>query len=231
MDFYIRTKEDLVNAVKTYGFLPFFANRIKGFSVEEHCDPAVYFSEEEGVWEWKGPVIQDTRCAYGKFFEKKAGFITKQWFYDFANYRRDGYDFDARCEDGLADYNEQYLYSIISSHRSIRSKDAKLKGGYVKSRKKDGDQWEARKGFDTNITKLQMHCYVLTSDFEYEMDKNGNFYGWGIARYATPESFYGKTFADKVYRRTPEESYRRIFRHLKKILPEADEEDISKLIG
>lgn len=231
MDIYIRTKEDMIAAVETVGILPFFANRIKGFSIEENCDPSVYFGDGEGVWDWKGPVIQETRCAYGKFFEKKAVFIRKSLFYDFANYRRDGYDFDARIEDGLADHSEQYLYDIIASHHSIRSKDAKLIGGYVKSRKKDGDQWEARKGFDTNITKLQMQCYVLTSDFEYEMDKNGNFYGWGLARYATPESFYGKTFANNVYKRTPEESYKRILRHMKKILPEADEADIRKLIG
>ena len=30
---------------------------------------------------------------YGKFFDKKAGFISKKWLPVFANYRRDGYDF------------------------------------------------------------------------------------------------------------------------------------------
>ena len=118
MDIYIRTKEDLKQAVAELGFLPFFANEIKGFSIEENCDPKVYFSNEPGVWEWKGPVIQETRCAYGKFFHKKAAFISKEWFLDFANYRRDGYDFDSRFEDGLATYNEQYLYNIIAGRHS-----------------------------------------------------------------------------------------------------------------
>jgi len=231
MDIYIRTKEDLERAVQELGFLPFFANEIKGFSIEENCDPRVYFSKEPGVWEWKGPVIQETRCAYGKFFHKKAAFIAKEWFPDFANYRRDGYDFDSRFEDGLATYNEQYLYNIIASRHSVLSKDAKAIGGYVKPRTKGPDEWEPRKGFDTLITRLQMECYVLTSDFEYEVDKNGNFYGWGIARYATPEEFYGKRFSNRVYKRTPEESYKRIIRHLKKILPDTDEEEIKRFLG
>ena len=113
-------------------------------------------------------------------------------------------------DEGLATYNEQYLYDIIASRHSILSKDAKVIGGYVKPKANGPDQWEPRKGFDTSVTKLQMQCYVLTSDFEYEIDKNGNFYGWGIARYATPEEFYGKYFTSRVYKRTPEESFRKI---------------------
>ena len=40
--------------------------------------------------------------ADGKVFRKKAGVISKKWFPYFANYRRQGYDFDSRWEDGLA---------------------------------------------------------------------------------------------------------------------------------
>ncbi len=229
-DIYIDSKEELIQAVEDLGFLPYFSNEIPGFSIEEHCSPRVYFSDEPGVWEWKGPVIQETRAAYGKLFHKKAGFVSRKWFCDFANYRRDGYDFDARFEDGLADYNSQYLYNLIASRHSILSKDAKIIGGYVNPKEKVRDQWEPRKGFDTQITRLQMQCYVLTSDFEYETDRNGNFYGWGIARYATPEEFYGKRFINHVYQRTPEESLKRIVKQLKKILPGIDEEMIRKFL-
>ena len=103
LGFTIKTKQDLVDAVERCGFLPLFENSIPGFSVEENVDPAIWFGSEEGPWEWKGPVIRETGCAYGKFFEQKAAFISREWFPDFANYRRDGYDFDARYDDGLAD--------------------------------------------------------------------------------------------------------------------------------
>ena len=230
IDFIIHTKGDLKEAIDAYGILPFFANEIKGFSIEEHCDPKVYFGKEPGVWEWKGPIIQELKCAYGKFFLKKAAFVKKEWYYDLANYRRDGYDFDARVNDGLVNYNEEFLYNIIASKHSILSKTAKAIGGYVKPREKGKDSWVPRKGFDTTITALQMKGYVLITDFDYEMDKKGNFYGWGVARYATPEEFFGKKFADRCYKRTPEESYERLYRQIRK-LTKVKEDQIRKFLG
>ena len=97
-DFTIRTKEDLERAVEEFGILPYFANAIPGFSIEEHCSADIWFTDLEGPWEWKGPVIRETGCAYGKFFGQKAAYISRKLFPDFANFRRDGYDFDARFE-------------------------------------------------------------------------------------------------------------------------------------
>ncbi|MBQ4020376.1 MAG: hypothetical protein II606_06780 [Erysipelotrichaceae bacterium] len=113
---------------------------------------------------------------------------------------------------------------------SILSKTAKAIGGYVKPREKGKDSWVPRKGFDTTITALQMKGYVLITDFDYEMDKKGNFYGWGVARYATPEEFFGKKFADRCYKRTPEESYERLYRQIRK-LTKAKEDQIRKFLG
>lgn len=225
-DLYIETKQDLIEAIDSLGFLPYFSNTIPGFSIEEHVHLSIWFSAQEGVWEWKGPIIQETKCAYGKFLHKKAMFISKKWFIEFANMRRDGYDFDSRFEDGLATYNEQHLYNIISSHHSIRSKTAKALGGYTKPRKQFQESWTPRKGFDTTLTKLQMNCYVITSDFDYELDKNGQFYGWGVAKYATPENFYGKSFTNSVYKHSPEESKKRIYKHFHKIIPNVTDDQI-----
>ena len=73
----LESMEDLLQAVEYYGFLPFFPNDIPGFSVEEMCAPAYWFAEDrDGPWEWKGPAAQTKRCAYGKFFRKKAGFVS-----------------------------------------------------------------------------------------------------------------------------------------------------------
>ena len=72
-DFTVRTKQDLIDAVRTFGIVPFFRNSIPGFSIEEHAVPSVWYSGEDAdwpVWDWKGPVICEAGCAYGKFFEK-----------------------------------------------------------------------------------------------------------------------------------------------------------------
>ena len=137
-DFTIDTKQDLIDAVDRFGILPLFTNSIPGFSVEEHVSPRAWFTGEEGVWEWKGPVIRESGCAYGKFFEHKAAFVSLEWYPDLANFRRDGYDFDARYDDGLASYKEKELYDLLAEHEPILSKGLKVRGGYGKDGKKDG---------------------------------------------------------------------------------------------
>ncbi len=132
LDFMVRNKEDLVNAVNEIGFLPFFANSIAGFSLEEHTAPEIWFTGGEGPWEWKGPVIRESGCAYGKFFGRKAAYISREWFPDFANYRRDGYDFDARFDDGLASYKDRTLYELVEKNGPLLSKELKWLGNYKK---------------------------------------------------------------------------------------------------
>ena len=220
-NFTIKTKSDLISLVNEWGFLPFFVNEIEGFSIEEHVDADIWFTDNPGPWEWKGPVIRETGCAYGKFFKKKAAYISAEWFYDFANYRRDGYDFDARYDDGLVQYRDKRLFELVDANAPILSKKLKQMGNY----RKDGN-----KGFDTIITRLQSQCYVITSDFIYAKDKYGNEYGWGIAQYSTPEHFMGDAFTEHVYERTPEESYAKVLEHLKKMLPDVKEDIIKKFL-
>ena len=72
----ISSKDQLEKAALDYGLLPFFSNRITGFSVEEMAAPGMLFGEESddyGCWEWKGPVIREQTTAYGKFSGEKPG--------------------------------------------------------------------------------------------------------------------------------------------------------------
>jgi hypothetical protein len=223
-DFIIKSKSDLIQAINKFGFVPFFENSIPGFSVEEHITPDCWWNSGTGVWEaweWKGQIIRETGCAYGKFFEKKACFISREWFMDLANYRRDGYDFDARYDDGLAPYKDKQLYDLIVSSAPVLSKELKRLGNY----KKGGN-----KGFDTIISRLQAQCYVTISDFVYMKDKSGKRYGWGVAEYSTPEMFMGSDFTDNVYRYSPEESYERILEHFYGLFPGEEPEIIKKFI-
>lgn len=220
-DLAIHTKEDMIKAVDLLGFLPFFPNSVPGFSVEEMAGPAIWFNGGEGPWEWKGPVIQATGCVYGKFFEKKAGFISREWFPDFANFRRDGYDFDARYDDGLASHRDKELFELLDENAPIHTKLLRDKGDYRKG---------GKKGFETLITRLQFQCYVVVSDFIYLKDKNGKPYGWGVAEYSTPEKVLGTDFTDAVYLRKPEESYARVVAYLNELVPHAAEAAIKKLL-
>ena len=118
----LHSADDLIAAVEQYGFLPFFRNEIHGFSIEELCPPELWFADDvDGPWEWKGPAARSGKCLYGKLFNKKAGFVSREWIPDFANFRRDGYDFDARWDDGLASYKDKELYTPSSSRLSRMS--------------------------------------------------------------------------------------------------------------
>ena len=228
-DFYIRRKQDLIDAVREFGIVPYFRTSIPGFSLEEHCHPAVLFSDTgDDTWEWKGPVIRESGCAYGKFFEKKAAYVSRELFPDLANYRRDGYDFDARYDDGLARFQDKQLYDLIDANGPILSKELRRTGGYAYSGR--WQKTEGKKGFDSSITRLQEQCYVLISDFVYTLDKNGNRRGWGVAEYSTPEKHLGGGFAAAVYAREPKESYERLLEHLVRLFPEVPEAELKKFL-
>ncbi len=219
----IRSCDALVELIDAWGFVPLFRNSVRGFSVEELTPSELWFSDTvEGPWEWKGPAIRASGCAYGKFFQNKAVFISREWYPDFANYRRDGYDYDARFEDGLAAFNDKWVYDILEEHGSLLSKELKQLGGFGK---------DGRKGFDGILTRLQMLGYVTTTDFEYQRDRHGAPYGWGVARYAVPEQHFGTAFTSQVYQRTPESSRERIVAHLAALFPDADAKQLQKLVG
>lgn len=217
------SEKELEALVKELGFLPFFRNEIVGFSVEDCCPPELWFSHDrEGPWEWKGPVIRGTGCAYGKFYAGKACFIDTRFFGDFLNYRRDGYDYDARRDDGLTRTRDHRIMEILSSRDSLISKELKFLAC-------PGE--DSKKTFESSLTFLQMQTYILTSDFQYMTDKNGKRYGWGVARYATPEAFFGADFVADAYRREPNESRERLLTALRSLLPDVPENLLLRFLG
>lgn len=129
----LHSADGLIAAVEQHGFLPFFRNEIHGFSIEELCPPELWFADDvDGPWEWKGPAARSGKCLYGKLFNKKAGFVSREWIPDFANFRRDGYDFDARWDDGLASYKDKELYEAIAGEGRMLSKRLKEALNYRK---------------------------------------------------------------------------------------------------
>lgn len=236
---FIEGPEDIEERVRAEGFLPFFVNECEGFSLEEATPPEFWFPDEgEGVWEWKGPVIGAANCAYGKFFRKKAGFVSEAWFPDFANWRRTLFPVTP---------DEKMLLSILKSEESLLSKELRALAGYggrKATRVRDGfgklARLEAaadgraavgavrRESFETAVTRLQMGCRVVTSDFEYSVDRRGHRYGWGIARYCRAESFFGSE-ALRVPR-SPGESRARVLAQLAAINPRADARLLERML-
>ena len=125
---------ELINWINEIGFLPFFKNEIEGFSAEEHTSNRYWWTgnKEQDPWEWREIIARSGEVAYGKFFHKKAGFISKEWFPYFANYRRDGYDFDARWEDGLANMRCKKIMDEFENQKEWMSHELKKQAGFYK---------------------------------------------------------------------------------------------------
>lgn len=217
----LRSAVDLAALVDEIGFLPLFQCGIPGFSVDE-CTPAELWFQDgvDGPWEWKGPVIEQSGCAYGKLLRSKAAFVSREWYPELANWRRRGLDFDERYALGALSNDEKKVCDALRTRRAIPSKELRRQVGFAKSSR-----------FDAVLTRLQMQCYVTTVDFYYEHDSSGRPYGWGVARYAAPEIHMGDDFCDLVYDCPPEESHRRILAHLQKLLPDVTEKALLRLIG
>jgi hypothetical protein len=76
-----------------------------------------------------------------------------------------------------------------------------------------------------------MQTYLVISNFEYRTDRYGRPYGWGVARYSTPEKLFGGDWVERAYQRDPAESWQRMLEQLRHILPQASEGQIRRLLG
>ena len=148
-------------------------------------------------------VARRDKVAYGKLFAKKTGLVSRDWYSNLANYRRNGYDFDSRCVEDLASCREKYIMDVLLQKGPTLSKDLK---------RTTGSGGDGPNGFDTVMTGLQVQTYI-TVHSEYAWDKYGKLYGWGIARYVVTEDALGSEVTQGAYVRSPEEPKVRIVQH------------------
>lgn len=216
----IHSGAQLAEYVQEIGFLPLLDSGIVGYSAEDVvADDCRYVVFADGgwdwpMWKWKGPIVTDGGCVYGKFFAGKAGFVSKAWWPDFCNYRRCTHP--APVEGSI----EDAILMTLREQGSLITRELRAACGFT------GPKMRSR--FDGYVTRLQMGCHIVTEDFVYPRDKHGREYGWGWSLLTTPEQLYGREACQ--CERTPEESFQRLLDHFKKILPQAREEQLLKLI-
>ena len=230
----IRTWKELVKWIKEVGFLPLFANEVKGFSAEEHVSPNFWWTgdREQDPWEWREIIAASHEVAYGKFFGRKAGFISLEWLPYFANSRRSGYDFDARWEDGRASRREKKIMDFfigededgdsLFKEIQILSTDLKKQAGFGKG---------GEKNYQGIITQLQMETYLVISDFRRRENKRGEEYGMAVSILLPPESIWGYDTVTAAYSESPKKSWERQISRVKELYPDADDQSIIHLLG
>lgn len=219
----IRSVDEAVEYINKTGFLPLFSNDIPGFSLEEHTAAECWWCEdwERDPWIWREIIARRGGIAYGKFFNKKAGFISKEWLPYFVNYRRDGYDFDALWDDEKASMRQKKIMDVFAeAGTECFSYELKEKVGFGKG---------GEKGFDGVVTTLQMETYLCVRDFRRKKNKKGQEYGMAVAVYTTPENIFGYDVVTSAYSENPVESRKKIITRIMEMYPNASAEQIRKM--
>ena len=210
----------LIEYIEEVGFLPLLPMGIAGWSAEEVTDEDCHYTQlpdggwEWPLWEWKGSILQESGCAYGKFFNGKAAFISRAWWPDFCNYRRSIFPYP---EEGSI---EETILFTLKHNGSLITRELRAACGFT------GPKMRSR--FDTYITRLEMGSYVVTEDFVYPRDRHGQEYGWGWSLLTTPETLFGREACHPD--RSPQESRKRILGQLRKILPNEPEKVFAALL-
>lgn len=219
----LKTPEALLNYVNQVGFLPLFKNEIPGFSVEERTISADWWSDdqERDPWFWREILARSGKVAYGKFFDRKAGYISLEWLPHFLNWRREGYDFDARWDDEKATWKQKKIMDLFDRGEEYYSFELKEFAGFGKG---------GEKNFEGTLTDLQMQVYLTVKDFRQRLNKAGQPYGWAIAVYSTPEVIWGNDLTEKAYRESPGRSAERIRNQLFTINPDLDEKTVRRFL-
>jgi len=215
----ISTCYELMAKIEELGFLPLLDGGVRGFSAEEMVDyECRYIVTDDGwdwpLWKWKGPIITEGSCVYGKFFNGKAGFVSRQWWPDWCNWRR---SIKPAPDAGSI---EETILLTLQEHGSLITRELRAMCGFT------GGKMRSR--FDSYVTRLQMQCRIITEDFIYPHDRHGHEYGWGWSLLTTPEQLLGK---EACYcEHTAEQSRQLIEERLHGILPSASEAQISRLM-
>jgi len=211
----------LMAYIQEVGFLPLLDGGVRDFSAEEVvADDCRYVVLADGgwdwpLWKWKGPIVTEGNCIYGKFFAGKAGFISSEWWPDFCNYRRSRHPVPS--EGSI----EETVLLTLQEQGPLITRELRAACGF------NGPKMRSR--FDGYVTRLQMGCYIVTQDFIYPLDKHGREYGWGWSLLTTPEVLLGRESCTSTH--TPQESYNLLTNHFRKILPDATDKQIQKLLG
>lgn len=211
----------MMDYIQEVGLLPLLNSGIPGYSAEdivsEECRYVVFPDGgwDWPLWKWKGQIVAEGNCVYGKFFAGKAGFVSREWWPDLYNYRRSK---SQEPEEGTI---EDAILQTLHENGSMITRELRAACGFTGK--------NMRSKFDGYITRLQGACRIVTEDFIYPTDKHGREYGWGWALLSLPEQLLGREACRCD--RTPKESYARLHDHLRTLLSQATERQIEKMIS
>ena len=214
----------MLEAIKTFGIIPFFENPVRGYSIEELTPPSCWLTDEQlGPWDWKVDVVQSGEIVYGKFLcGGKASFATPEWYAHLRNWRL------AQNKYRPTEAGKKVL-ALVEREGSFSARQARELLGVKKSKA------------DSILANLMQGTRLVIGDIQrVYRGPNLEYKGWQTASYCTPESLFEHPEEDfgpwhlkgssLKCGCSPEESIAILRNHIHELFPEAAESDINKII-
>lgn len=111
---------------------------------------------------------------------------------------------------------------IVWTDKQILTTDLKKLAGFEKG---------GEKNFPGITTDLMMKTYLVNADFHRRKNKKGAKYGMAVSVLLPPEAVWDYDTVTSAYSESPHESRKRIINRVKELYPDADEAEITRLIG
>lgn len=170
--------ESMAALIIEMGIVPFFANPIVGYSIEEHTAPQDWFTDESlGPWDWKIPCVQTGEIAYGKFlWGGKAAFASVPVYRELMNIRRRSLQPSAE---------QQKIMDFVQENGSISIAQVRALLGVKKN------------VADAHIARLQYQTRLVTGDIvRVYRGEDLHYNGWQRSSFCTPETLFEDDGAD-----------------------------------
>ncbi|MCL2717803.1 MAG: hypothetical protein FWE14_03365 [Lachnospiraceae bacterium] len=177
---------------------------------------------ETDPWEWRMRLLNERNdIAYAKFFFKKGGFITKEWYPYFLAARRGMLTFSEEYEEGKMSHFAKRIYETVSEYDCLPLHEIKQLGGFNR---------EDKSKFDSALTELQMRMYLTICGSRQKTSHRGENYAWASTVLCITEKFWGAEVFEAASQINANEAIEKITAQVFKLNPKAIDKKIKKFI-
>lgn len=221
----IKNFEDFLTDLAEAGFTLGGENAEGVFSLSQYFGEEIRWHTEDietDPWEWRMRVLHERKdITYGKYFFKKSGYITAEWYPYFYAVRRGNTGLHKEYQGGKISQHAKRIYELFAEHKELPLHLIKQYGGFGK---------EDKSAFDRALTELQMSFYITMCGHARKVSNTGEEYGWSATVFCLTEDFFAKEVTELAKKTPFDEAYRKIEEHIYQLNPQANEKKVRKFL-
>ena len=227
----INNYDDFIRELHAAGFSQFGLGKsnvatvfLHNWNEQPEDSPVRWFSgdPDRDPWEWRARVVNERDdIAYAKFFLRRAGFITREWYPYFLAVRRKGRDFAEAYADGLYSRAALRIFECLRQNGALPVHDLKPMAGFGKDEKSS---------FERALADLQMGLYITVCGHAQKVSRAGESYGWSSDVYCCTAEEFMPEEAEAAALLDPDEAAEEIEAQVYKINPQAEPKQVKKFI-